>query len=70
MRNSPSVKFLRESGRHLTKMRENPLYTGLLNGEVLAKHLTRHLTRRPTRHPTIWVLGDGCWVLGVDGYYV
>ena len=48
MRNSPSVKFLRESGRHLTKMRENPLYTGLLNGEVFAKHLTRHLTRHPT----------------------
>ena len=48
MRNSPSVKFLRESGRHLTKMRENPLYTGLLNGEVFAKHLTKHLTTHLT----------------------
>jgi len=39
----------------------NPLFMRVLNGEVFAKHLTRHLTK----HPTIWVIGDGWWVMMV-----
>ena len=52
--------------QHLTKMTENPLPQRVSDGEVFAKHLTRHLTK----HLTIWVMGDGCWVMGVDGYWV
>jgi len=36
-------------------MHEKPLFIGVSNGEVFAKHLTKHLTK----HPTIWVVDDG-----------
>jgi len=45
-------------------MREKPLLQRVSDGEVFRKHLTRHLTRHLT------ILGDGCWVMGDDGYQV
>ncbi len=31
-----------------------PLFMGVSDGEVFAKHLTTHLTRHLTTHLTIW----------------